>query len=70
VKAGLVGLIVAGIGVLAGLAAAGADTGARREATTDSLCPSRVIGLSVPRMLIGRGGSAAPDARRARAPHS
>jgi hypothetical protein len=59
-RAGVVGLAVAGIGVFAGLAAA----------ITYALCAATVIGLLIPHMLIGRGGGTAPDARRARSAHS
>ena len=48
----------------------GTDTGTPWAAITYALCAAMVIGLLVPRMLVGRGGGAAPDARRARSAHS
>lgn len=52
---------------------AGTDTGARWAVLTYAACAAMVVGLLVPRVLIGRSGgrrAAAPDSRQARSAHS
>lgn len=60
-------VLVIGHGLLAGT-----DTGATWAVLTYAACAAMVVGLLVPRMLIGRSGGrrAAADSRQARSAHS